>query len=255
VDLLAEIELRRKSEFLKKTKALDGLVIELEANFRRTNSIKSASLIDPERNTRLNRAELLILASNPEERTQNQTSSIRNMIGEFQTRHDIKTDALLLSTENFADMLTSDEINPLREMLSEKIAFHNPQSFWAEIADIIKKGRMVRLLSEKTNPARISEKNLVFNLNRFDYRELGPKIEEGEKICLEYILTSILMNENARRINAIPPLVSKNAANYNLLIFLSQKYELSDRLMRILKAMQKRRPQEEIPDMMNLMQS
>jgi hypothetical protein len=255
VDSLAEIELRRKSEFLKKAKALDRFVMELEASFRRTNSIKSATLIDPERNARLNRAELLILASNADERTQKQTSSIRNMIREFQTGHDIRTDALLLSTEDFAHMLTSDEINPLREMLSDKIAFHNPQSFWAEIADILARGRMIRLLGEKTNPARIGEKDLVFNLSRFGYRELGPKIEEGEKICLEYIVASILMKGNARRINSVPTLLSKNAANYNLLIYLSEKYGLSDRLMRILKAMQKRKPNEEIADTMDLMQS
>jgi hypothetical protein len=254
LDSLAEIELRRKSEFLRKTKALGRFVMELEASFRRTNSIKSACLINPERNARLNRAELLILASKAEDSTQKQISSIHDMITEFQIRDDIRSDALLVSTENFADLLTSDEINPLREMLSDKIAFHNPQSFWAEIADILAKGRVIRLLAEKTTPARITEKDLVFNLSRFGYRELGLRTEEGEKICFEYILASVLMKGNARRINAIPALLSKNAPNYDLLIFLSQKYQLSDRLMRILKAMQKREPQEELAGIINFMQ-
>lgn len=62
------------------------------------------------------------------------------------------------------------------------------------------------------------------------------------------------MKGDARRINAIPTLLSKNAANYNLLIFLSRKYGLSDKLLPILKVMQKKKPQEKIAVMVDIVQ-
>jgi hypothetical protein len=139
-------------------------------------------------------------------------------------------------------------------MLSNKIAFHAPQAFWAEIAAALSRRYKIRLRNTETNPAKIAEKDLIFNLNRFGYRELGPEITEREKICIEYIITSILMKGDARRINAIPAILSKNKANYNLLTFLSQKYGLSSRLLGLLKAMNKIKPQEKTALAINILE-
>jgi hypothetical protein len=253
LDLLSEIEMRKKRELLDRSRNLQPLIMDIEAYAHNDSQIESISLMNPERNAKLNRAELLVLTRNSSENGSKQMTSIYRMMRDAQSKHNIRTDTLLLSTEDFAELLASDEINPLKEMLSNKIAFFAPQAFWAEIADALAKGRWIRLLGGETNPAKIAEKDMDFNLNRFGYMEMGSKIAGGEKICIEYIISSILMKGEARRINAIPILLSKNTANYNLLIFLSQKYGLSGRLLGLLRAMHKIKPQGKIAIMMEIM--
>jgi hypothetical protein len=245
VDMLSEIEIRKKREFLEGLMPLRPLIMNIESFAYDDARIESISLASPERNTRLNRAELLILLrvsseSNPK------TASIHKTISGIQSRHNIRTDALLLSAEEFMELLTSDEINPVREMLSDKIVIYAPQVFWAEISKALQKGFRIRLLNKETNPGRITESNLVFNLGRFGYRELGPKMEEGTKICIEYIIASILMKREARRINSIQTLVSKNAINHHLMAFLAQKYGLFAELLKILRTTRKTREDKRI---------
>jgi len=254
VDLLSEIEMRKKREFLDRSKALQLLLMDMEAYAHNDPQIESISLINPERNARLNRAEALILTRAPDEARWDETRSVYRMMRDAQSKHNIRADGLLLSTEDFADTLASDEINPLKEMLSNRITFHAPQAFWAEIAATLARGYKIKLRSTETNPAKIAEKDLIFNLNRFGYRELGPKIVEGEKICLEYIIASLLMKGDARRINAIPAILSKNKADYNLLIFLSQKYGLSGRLLGLLRTMHKIKPEEKTAIVMSILE-
>lgn len=241
LDMLSEIEMRKKREFMDGNRTLRPLILDIETCARGNPRIESMCITSPERNARLNRAELLILNQNASASSSENKASIHRAIMEIQHKNDIRTDALLLSPEDFSQLLASNEINPLREMISNKIAFHAPQAFWAEVADTLAKGRTIRLLSEETNPARIAENDLLFNLDRFGYREFGTRIDRGRNICLEYIICSILMKGDARRTNAIPALLSKNAANLNLLIFLLQKYSLSAILIRFMKG--KGRPQ------------
>jgi len=252
--LLSEIEMRKKRELLDRSKTLQLLLMDMEAYAHRDPQIVSISLINPERNARLNRAEILMLVRNSDEAHWNEAKSVYRMMRDAQTRRNIRTDGLLLSSEDFAYMLASDEINPLKEMLSNKVTFHAPQAFWAEIAAALAKGYRVRLLSTETNPAKITEKDLIFNLNRFSYREFGPKITEGEKICIEYVITSLLMKGDARRINAIPEILSKNKANRNLLVFLSEKYGLSGRLLGQLRTMHKTKPEEKISIVISILE-
>lgn len=253
-DLLSEIEMRKKRELLDRSKALRPLLIDMEAYARSNSRIESISLIDPERNARLNRAEFLVLMRNFGESRSDETKSVYKMMRDAQSMCNVRADGLLLSPEDFADMLASDEINPLREMLSNKITFYAPQAFWAEIAVILARGYRIRLRSMETNPAKIAENDLIFNLNRFGYRELGPRIEEGEKICIEYIIVSLMMKGDARRINTIPAIVSKNKVNRSLLVFLSQKYGLSGRLLGLLRAMHKIEPEEKTAIAMSILE-
>lgn len=245
-DLLSEIEMRKKREFLGRSKTLQPFIKDVEAYARRDSPIESISLIKPERNARLNRAELLTLIRDSKKNGSSQVTAVYRAVLDLQSKHNVRADVLPLSTEELAELLASDEINPLREMLSNKIAFHAPQAFWAEIASSSASGHRIRLLSTDTNPAKITEKDLVFNLTRFGYEEIGPKIAQGEKICIEYIITSILMKGDARRINSIPILLSKNTTNYNLLIFLSQKSGLTNTLLGLLKVMGKIKPQKKV---------
>jgi len=176
LDMLSEIEMRKKREFMERNRSLRPLITDIEAWARGNPSIESISMTSPERNARLNRVELLILNRNASASASEHTASIRRAITGIQRKLDIRTDALLLSPENFSGFLTSDEINPIREMMSNKIAFYAPQAFWAEIADTLAKGT-IRLLGEETNPARIAESDLLFNLDRFGYREFGTRID------------------------------------------------------------------------------
>ena len=241
LDTLSEIEIRKKREFLEALIPLRSLLIDIESFAYDDPRIGSISLTSPARNARLNRAELLILA-----RDSSKTTSIHRTISKIQSRHSIRTDALLLSTEEFMELLASDEVNPVREMLSDKIAIYAPQTFWAEISKALQKGIRIKLQDKETNPARVTESNLVFNLGRFGYKELGPKMEEGKKICIEYVIASILMKGDARRINSIQILLSKNAVNYNLLGFLAQKYGVSTELLKILRTARKTSEDEKI---------
>jgi hypothetical protein len=254
LDLLSEIEIRKKWEFLDDSRILQPLLRDIEAYAHKDPQIVSISIIGPERNTKLNRAELLILIRNSIESSSRRIVSVHRTVMDAQNRHNVRIDALLLSTEEFAELLVSDEINPLREMLTDKITFYAPQAFWNELASIFAKGHRIRVLSTETNPARIPEKELIFNLNRFGYREIGPKITEGEKICIEYIIASILMKGDTRRVNAIPVLLSKNTANYRLLAFLSQKYGQSGRLLGLVKAMHALKPRREAALMIDMME-
>ncbi len=80
---------------------------------------------------------------------------------------------------------------------------------------------------------------MVYNLARFGYVEFGPQIKQGKTICIEYIITAILFQKNARRNDAIPIIIAKNSKkiNYNLLLFLSRKYGFEGRILGMLRVL------------------
>ena len=85
----------------------------------------------------------------------------------LQRMHNIKIDYLILDDEAFLGLLKSNESNPVREMLHNKIAILHPQGFWMSISREILRGTMIIAEEKETNPAKISEGDLVFNLTRF----------------------------------------------------------------------------------------
>lgn len=58
-----------------------------------------------------------------------------------------------------------------------------------------------------------------------------------KKFCIEYIVTSLLLKEDARGFDAVAVILAKNSFNCNLLAFLSQKYELTPRPLGILNVL------------------
>ncbi len=104
--------------------------------------------------------------------------------------------------------------------------------------DILRGSKIIAEEGE-TNPAKITEEDLVFNLARFGYTEFGPKIKQGKMICIEYIIAAILFHNDARRIDAIPIILAKNSkkTNYGVLLFLARKYDFEGRILGILKAL------------------
>jgi hypothetical protein len=248
IDLLTEMELKKKQEFIGGKQELQMLLLEIDTYCSDLPFTKSISLINPERNAKLNRVELLIVlkSSQQESESQNTMFAMKKILSSLQSIRSIKIDYLISTKTEFLNLLRSNEINPLKEMLFDQIAFLFPQAFWIEIKSILEEGIQIRFSEEETNPAKISESDLIYNLARFGYKEIGPEIREGERICIECIIASILMKGDARRRDAIPIILVKNRANYSLLIFLAQKYGLLGKLLGLLRTLHKIKPIPEV---------
>ncbi|MHB8545159.1 MAG: hypothetical protein ACYDAJ_00120 [Nitrosotalea sp.] len=240
IDLLAEMELRRKQDFLQGKQEMQMLMMEIDTYLHSFLLIKSISLMNPERNTKLNKVELLIHLRKTERKKMEETKiGIHKIIDTLQRIHNIRIDYVTLEDKMFLNLLKSDEINTAREMLSNKIVILNPQDFWIEVKKAGGEGIKIIAEESETNPAKITEEDLIFNLARFGYTEFGPQIKQGKLICIEYIINAIMFQNDARRMDAIPVILAKNSdkTNYDLLLFLARKYGFGGRMLGILKAL------------------
>ena len=257
IDFLTEMEVKKKIEFLEGRAFLQMLLKEMDDYFSDSSSIKSILSVDPERNLKLNIMEFLCLLkhSYEESRIQDEITKIYREFMKLQDKHNLRIHSLVLDEPGFHALSESDEINPLKEILFRKTAFFCPQAFWSEISEIIEKGITIRTEDMSIRPAEFSEIDLAYNLARFGYKEFGSRIGQGKKICIEYIITSLLMQDDARRIAAIPIIIAKNNVNSNVLIFLSQKFGVSGKLLGILKILADIKPTEEINRTISLFES
>jgi len=144
------------------------------------------------------------------------------------------------------ESLKSEEKNPVKEMLSDKIILHMPQNFWKLIRNAVVHGMRISVDSEPTNPAKMSEKDLVYNLARLGYKELGPEVDQGKDISIEYVVASVLLGDDRRRLAAVPVLLAKNKADYGLLVFLSQRHGFAEKLLGTLSALNRIAPAKEL---------
>jgi len=244
MDLLTEMELARKHDLLKRSESLRLLFAGIEDELKDFYLVNSLCLINPERNISLNRTELLVLLQKAAEELKTDAEAIRMSLVNLQALHNIRIDFLILGKDEFLELLRAEERNPLKEMLSNKIAFYAPQSFWSVIKDGLERGSRISFERKAINPRKISERTLAYNLGRFGYKEMGRRIEREENICIELVVTSLLTAKDARRHDAIPVILAKNQADYNLLVFLSQKYNVSGRLLGLLKALNRIKPEK-----------
>ncbi|MEX2191941.1 MAG: hypothetical protein WD717_00975 [Nitrosarchaeum sp.] len=240
IDLLAELELRRKQNFLRGKQEMQMLMMEIDTYLQRFLLIKSITLMNPERNAKLNKAEILIHLRKTERKSMTETKiGIHVMTDTIQKIHNIRIDYLILEDNVFLNLLKSNESNTAREMLTNKIVILNPQDFWLEIKKSMESG--VKIISEEieTNPSKIMEMDLIFNLARFGYVELGPQIKQGKMICIEYVISAIMFQNDKRRIDAISVILAKNLdrVNYDLLLFLARKYGFGGEILGILKSL------------------
>lgn len=239
IDLLAEMELIRKQDFLRGKQEMQMLMMEIDTFLHNMPFIKSISLMNPERNTRLNRVEIMFHLKSPNRKLTETKIEIGSIMANLQRMHNIKIDYLILDDEMFLDLLKSNENNSIREMLHNKITALYPQGFWMSIRGEILGGSMIIAEENETHPAKISEDILIFNLARFGYTEFGPKIKQGKPICIEYIISSIIFHNDARRMDAIPIILAKNSkkTSYDLLLFLARRYDFEGKILGILKAL------------------
>lgn len=244
IDTLAQVEMQKKRAFLKNKAngAMQALIPSLERSVRDDLPfVRSISMINPEKNQMLNRAELLILVKGcgtdffPEHKDE---ELVHQTMSGLQKMHSIKIDYMILDEVKFLDQITSDEINPVREMLADKIAIYGPQNFWHAIQLIAEKGMPTKIAKSETARPRISEADLVYNMARFGYIEMGTRVSKERKdICIEYTIAAMIAQGDVRRIEAVPVLLAKNSTNYDMLLFIAKKFKFSESLLGLLQAL------------------
>jgi hypothetical protein len=253
IDALAEIEIKKKRSFLSKRTELFPFLTEMDKTLDNKCTIRSINFINPEKNIKLNRIEFLFLLSKTPE-YHNESIQIYKEMFSLQNKHNLKINSLILDENDFYELLTSDEINPLRETLSQEITFFCPQTFWSEIKQVAEK-KEIKTIKTETKPASTSDLDLTYNLNRFGYKQFGTIHEKGNKFCIEYITTAILLQEDARLIEAVPIILAKNTFKSNLMTFLSQKYETTGKLLGLLKILQTIKPNREINETIDILET
>lgn len=249
-DTLVETDLQKKREFLEIWPEAKSLFANIDSSFSSLSSIRSIILINPARNMKLNRAELLFTLDSGDE---SKFACIDKLISEMKKQLTTRIEYLITTESELIDFLRSPERNPIKEMLSNKITLHLPQNFWILIRNAYAHGIQIRFQSEETDPFKISETKLAYNLARFGYKELGPEIRQESDISIEYTMASILLKDDKRRIAAIPIILAKNKANYRLLAFLSQRFGFAERLLGLLTILHRIKPTKDIEEAIGIL--
>ena len=240
IGMLAEMELKRKHDFLKGKQEVQMLMLETDTHLHNIPLISHVVLMYPVKNTKLNKVEILIqLKKSDDKKALKETKiQINAMAKTLQQFSNTRVDYLVLENGTFHDLLKSNEHNTVREMLHDKIAILNPQDFWLKVKNITEKGSKITAISHETSPAKILESDIVFNLTRFGYGDIGSKVRRGNLFCIEYVISSIMFHDDARRTDAIPIIIAKNPKiSYDLLLFLAQKYGFDGKVLGILRTL------------------
>ena len=132
--------------------------------FADLNYVRSIWIMNAEQNIALNRAEFLILINFPKDETMESIITIHKIMRTIQRRYNILSNNLILTTDEFMTLLKSEEANPLREMLPNRINIISPQAFWAEFVIASEQGLRVKFETKATEPAEIREELLTYNL-------------------------------------------------------------------------------------------
>lgn len=251
-DTLIEIELQKKREFLEAWPEAKSLFASIDGLFSSSPSIRSIILINPARNMKLNRAELLFTLDSSDE---TRFATIDKLMYEMKKLQSIRIEYLTIAEGGLIDFLRSPERNPIKEMLSNKIALQLPQNFWILIRNAYAHGIQIRFESEETDPFKISDGDLAYNLARFGYKELGPEMRRENDISIEYVIASILLKDDKRRIAAIPIILAKNKANYRLLAFLSERFGFAERLLGLLITLNRIKAEGDIEDAIGILKA
>lgn len=243
LDTLTEMELQKKRDFLRKWPHTWALFESLERELGDLPSVESILLLDPEHNAKLNRAELLILTDGKDKAREGKAEKAAHEMG---TRFNVRVEPLVVAGAELIEGLRSPEKHPFKEMLPGMVVLYMPQKFWGLIRDAMVHGMRIRFDLDRTDPSKIGEKDLTYNLARLGYREIGSETETGQDFSVEYIVSSALLGEDKRRIVAVPVLLAKDKIEYSILVFLSRRYGFAEKLLGVLVALIKVAPSREI---------
>ncbi len=236
-DMLAEMEFKRKREFVRGKQELQILLSDIYTHLLKIPLISCALLIYPENNARLNKIEMLVyLKGSNTKRATRIKIDIHTAVKRLQTIYNIRIDCLTLEDIAFLDLLKSNEHNMVREMLYDKIVILHPQDFWLTVKDEVS-GIKASDAKHEGVP-KIAQEDIIYNLARFGYTEIGNKVKQGKLFCIEYIISAVMFHDDLRTVESIPVIIAKNPKiKYDLLLFLALKYEFGDRLLGILRVL------------------
>ena len=266
-DQLSEMERKKKIDFFQKKPVFQEFprkINQFSAN-RPRGFLKWILIPKPKKNAGLNKISLLFFLSTPQRENNDalqfeaETNAIYARMKILENRLNMKIDYLILDESRFEEILFTDEKNILGEMFYDKIILDNPINFWRQIANTLAK-KPVKIQLEEFDPGKITEQQLAYNLYRFGYQEIGPKIESKNLLSIELTIAVLLFKKNARRIEAIPILLEKafqkpasRKPNYDILFFLAKKYEEAPQLMALLEAYQTIKPRAETQKILETM--
>jgi hypothetical protein len=142
------MEIEKKLEFLSNKANLFPFFVEMDKSLSEKGCIRSIIAINPLKNIKLNRIELLLLLNETPDYL-DQSIELHKVTMNLQRKFNLKINNLILDANDFFDLLASDEINPVREALSQQIILYNPQAFWSQIKEIAQ--NQIRIL-QQTKP-------------------------------------------------------------------------------------------------------
>lgn len=229
-----------RCELTKKERLSELIISDLNHIFHQNTSIESASIIDSEKNQRLNRIELLVIAKD--------TNGIEERLSQVAKKYNIKIDTLTLDPKDFSEQVKSPEHNQIKEMIMDKTVIFNQESYWMRIKEINQDG--FKIISEKPiHPSKIKDEDIAYNMLRFGYQEIGNESNAGNRYSIETIIIAILLKNDARKTEAIPIIMKKNGnVNYKILSFLAKKYKKESTLLGLLNALKVFSDKKELTD-------
>jgi len=213
IDELASMELMRKKEFLEKDNGEEQMLRDIESI--RDINLKATAIIRPEKNAKLNTAEILFIID-----SDLASEGLCRGIREISKKHNKKFYPLILTGGEFKTMLQSEGYNQAKEMLKDKIVMENQSGFWRIVAQAPPTSP-----AEEIEPRKISEQELYWNLERFGYTSLTTKpLEKSADLNIETTIIGCLLKDDGRLKEAAAVLIGKNDINIRLLLYLGLKY-------------------------------
>ncbi|MFH0862376.1 MAG: hypothetical protein V1875_05025 [Candidatus Altiarchaeota archaeon] len=213
IDELASMELRGKKEFLEKNKGEEQLLRDIESI--RDINLKATAIIRPEKNAKLNTAEILFLID-----SDLAAEGLCRRIQEISKKNNLKVYSLILTEEEFKTMLQSEGYNQAKEILTDKVVLENQSGFWRIVSQTPPTSP-----AEEIEPRKISEQELYWNLERFGYTAFTKiSSEKTADLNIETTIMACLLKDDARLTEAAAVLIGKNKINIRLLLYLGLKH-------------------------------
>ena len=161
-----------------------------------------------EKHIKINRIELLIII-----RSHEQDGSLISNLLKIESLHNTKIDPIILTSNEFSDMLDGDNLNSIKDLITDKSILYNTEGFWGLIRKYKLDGKYQNLIKF---PDELGQSELAYNYNRFGY-SLYEDTKGGKELSLED--TIFLMNQ-AREIRiryGAFILLKKNIRKINLM--------------------------------------
>lgn len=257
LDQLSEVELNNKERISREDPILKDIILKIESNFIDDYFfLDSISLVEPEKNIRLKRLEILMIFKDPklpkEKLTEFEKIKFELLRNEIRAAYldllrieknlNIKIDPLFIESKDLDRYFDDDLFSCYKDQILKKITILYPQNYWWRFKENYLKHN-ISWSENECSLKDISNDDINFNLSRFGYYEIGEEIRSDTKIPIELIITRIFINDRARQINSIPLIIKKqfdqSPINMKSLFFLCKKFEQMEKLLGILELMTK----------------